>query len=105
MATTSTHPAVVTVAPRAPLEVIQVPTVSPAKGEIQIRVEWTASTPLDLHQADGGLLLEYPEVLGDSVAGSVVEVGEGVEKLAVGDKVSLMTICLAYIARHTSSWR
>lgn len=87
MTTISTHPAVVAVAPRAPLELIQVPTVPPGKGEIRVRVEWTASTPLDLHQADGGLLIQYPDVLGDGVAGSVMEVGEGVEKLSVGDKV------------------
>ncbi|KAF7506987.1 hypothetical protein GJ744_011011 [Endocarpon pusillum] len=87
MTTTPTHAAVVTVAPRAALEVIQVPTISPAKGEVRVRVGWTASTPLDLHQADGGLLVEHPQVLGDGLAGTVVEVGEGVKKLAVGDEV------------------
>ena len=72
---------------------MQLPTISPVKGEVRVRVEWTASTPLDLHQADGGLLVvHYPQVLGDGVAGTVVEVGEGVEKLAVGDKVSLVGI-------------
>lgn len=88
MTTTPTHAAVVTVAPRAALEVIQLPTISPAKGEVRVRVAWTASTPLDLHQADGGLLVQHPQVLGDGVAGTVVEVGDGVEKLTVGDKVS-----------------
>lgn len=90
MTTIPTHPAVVTVAPRAALEIMQLPTISPAKGEVRVRVEWTASTPLDLHQADGGLLVQHPQVLGDGVAGTVVEVGEGVERLAVSDKVSLV---------------
>ncbi|ERF76390.1 hypothetical protein EPUS_06948 [Endocarpon pusillum Z07020] len=81
-----THPAVVTVAPRAALEIMQLPTMAPANAEVRVRVEWTASTPLDLHQADGGLLVHHPQVLGDGVAGTVVEVGEGVERLAVGDK-------------------
>lgn len=84
----STHAAVCTVAPRAPLEIRQVPTPTPGEGEVQVRVEWTASTPLDLHQNDGGLLVKHPQVLGDGTAGTVVKVGPGVKKLKLGDKVS-----------------
>jgi NADPH:quinone reductase-like Zn-dependent oxidoreductase len=83
----STHAAVVTVATRAPLEIRQVPTIHPSEGEVRVRVEWTASTPLDLHQADGGLLVKHPQVLGDGVAGTVVEVGPGVKRLKVNDEV------------------
>lgn len=83
----STHPAVVTVAARAPLELADVPTVSPSADQIRVRVEWTASTPLDMHQADGALFVTHPQVLGDGLAGTVVEIGAGVEHLAVGDKV------------------
>jgi len=75
------------VAVRAPLQVIQVPTISPAEGEVRVRVEWVASTPLDLHENDGGLLVKHPQVLGDSTAGTVVEVGPGVKNLKIGDKV------------------
>ena len=83
----ATHPAVVTVAPRAPLELHHLPTI-PATGRlVRIRNEWTASTPLDLHQADGGLLVSHPQALGDGVAGTVVEVGPEVKSLNVGDKV------------------
>jgi NADPH:quinone reductase-like Zn-dependent oxidoreductase len=83
----STHAAVVTVATRAPLQTHQVPTVAPSDGEVRIRVEWTASTPLDLHQADGGLLVKHPQVLGDGIAGTIVEVGPGVKRLRVDEKV------------------
>lgn len=83
----STHEAVVTVATRAPLQIHQVPTVHPSEGEVRIRVEWTASTPLDLHQADGGLLVKHPQVLGDGIAGTVVEVGPGIKHLRINDKV------------------
>src|SRR5256885_9704743 len=65
----STHPAVITAATRASLEIYQVPTVPPSEGEVRVQVEWTASTPLDLHQADGGLLVKHPQVLGDGIAG------------------------------------
>ena len=84
----STHPAVVTTAIHGPLEILQVPTIKPEAGEVRVRIEWTASTPLDLHQNDGGLLVKHPQVLGDGIAGTVVEVGPNPKHLAVGDKVS-----------------
>lgn len=85
--TMATHSAVATVGVKKPLGIIQVPTVKPIGDEVRVRVEWTASTPLDLHQNDGGLLVKHPQVLGDGTAGTVVEVGEGVKRLKVGDKV------------------
>ena len=83
----STHSAVATVAVKAKLGLIQVPTVKPSGNQVRVRNEWTASTPLDLHQNDGGLLVTHPQVLGDSTAGTVVEVGPDVQRLRVGDKV------------------
>lgn len=53
----ATHSAIVTVGVKAPLEILHVPTVSPRGNQVRVRVEWTASTPLDLHQNDGGLLV------------------------------------------------
>jgi Zn-dependent alcohol dehydrogenase len=85
-----THQAVVTASVRGPLEILNVSTVAPSKDEVLVRVEWTASTPLDLHQNDGGLLVTLPQVLGDSLAGVVIEVGEDVKKLAVGDQVCFL---------------
>jgi len=83
----TTHPAVVTVAARAPLQVHQVPTPTPAGDEVQVLNEWTASTPLDLHQADGGLLVNHPQILGDGTAGTVVAAGPDAKRLKVGDKI------------------
>lgn len=79
MAYRGTHKALVLVAARAPYEIRDIPTVSPASGEILINVKWTVSTPLDLHQADGGLLVEYPMRTGSACAGVVVEVGPDVK--------------------------
>ena len=84
----ATHTAVVTVSVRGALETRQVRTIPPSDGEVRVRVEWTASTPVDLHQNDGGLFVTHPQVLGDGTAGTVVEVGPGVKKLKVGDRVS-----------------
>lgn len=83
----STHSAVATIGLKTPLAIIQVPTVKPTGEQVRVRVEWTASTPLDLHQNDGGLLVNHPQVLGDSTAGTVVEVGTDTKRLKVGDKV------------------
>ena len=88
MATTaSTHTAVVTAAPRAPLETREVPTIQPSDNQVLIHNLFTASTPLDLHQADGGLLVTHPQILGDGVAGRVLAVGSSVTRLAPGDLV------------------
>ncbi|KAL7626470.1 hypothetical protein AAE478_003242 [Parahypoxylon ruwenzoriense] len=87
MATTRTHNSLVIVAPRAPYEIHQYPTISPTGDEIMVHVKWTASTPLDLHQADGGLLIQYPERTGSSLACVVVQVGPDVKHFRVGDAV------------------
>lgn len=84
----SVHAAVVSVALRAPLEIRHVPTVAPGPSEVRVRVDWVASTPFDLHQSDGGLLAVHPEVLGDGIAGDIVEIGENVKDFVLGDKVS-----------------
>ncbi|KAI5853653.1 GroES-like protein [Durotheca rogersii] len=82
-----THNALVIVAPRAPYEVRQYPTITPTGNEVKVRVQWTTSTPFDLHQADGGLLVEPPFRPGLSPAGVVVEVGPDVKHFRVGDAV------------------
>jgi Zn-dependent alcohol dehydrogenase len=97
----ATHAAVVTASIRGPLQVIQVPTVRPSTGEVLVRVEWTASTPLDLHQNDSGLLVKHPQVLGDGLAGTVVEVGPEVQRLTIGDKVLQFTLCTCRTEKKT----
>lgn len=90
-----THPAVAIVAARAPLEILNQQTEAPGVGEALIHVEWTSSTPLDLHQADGGLLVKPPQVMGSSFGGTVAALGpidpanpdSHDPKLKVGDKV------------------
>lgn len=101
------HPAVVVVAPRAPLAIHALDTVAPAAGEVLVRVLWTASTPLNLHNADGGLLIQPPHVMSADFAGTVAQVGAraddsdtdgaaGAPRLEVGDAV----FGFAYEAQH-----
>ena len=83
----ATHAAVVTVAPRAALELHQVPTPAPRSGEVLLRNEWTASTPLDLHQNDGHLLVTPPQILGGGLGGTITQVGPNTTHLKIGDRV------------------
>jgi NADPH:quinone reductase-like Zn-dependent oxidoreductase len=82
-----THAALVAVGPRKPFEVHQRPTTTPQSDEILVKSSFTASTPLDLHRADGGLLVVPPQVLGAVTVGVVAEVGPDVTRLRPGDKV------------------
>ncbi|KAI1213563.1 GroES-like protein [Annulohypoxylon truncatum] len=66
---------------------INTPTISQEYDEILIHVKWTAPTPLDLHQADGGLLVEPPHRTGSTSAGIVVEVGPDVKHFSFGDRI------------------
>ncbi|KAG0335807.1 hypothetical protein BG000_007206 [Podila horticola] len=87
-----TQKAVALPAKRAPLIEISTPVHPPAAGEVVVHVQWTASSPLDLHRADGGLLISsYPaQQGGGGAAGIVVAVGAGgdLKGLQVGDHVS-----------------
>ena len=70
------------------IEEITVPTRKPNPDEVLIRVDYAATVPYDAYQVDRGLhIQEYPQVLGSSVTGKVVEVGRDVRDLKVGDRV------------------
>lgn len=89
------HPAVVVIAPRNPLQIHSVDTVPPSEGEILVRVQWFASTPLNLHNADGGLLVQPPHIMSGCFAGTVAQLGDlsspslspASRALRVGDEV------------------
>ncbi|KAL6920003.1 hypothetical protein ACHAPO_001126 [Fusarium lateritium] len=87
----STQQAIVLPAKRKPFTSQTVPVHLPSPGEVLVRVAWTSSTPLDLHRADGGLLIpEYPSQMGSGgAAGKVVAVGDGgdLKGLSIGDRV------------------
>lgn len=89
------HRAVVISKARAPLEILELETIAPGDDEILVRVQWTASTPLNLHNADGGLLIEPPQVMSGCFAGIVVQLGRfsspdlspATKALQLGDQV------------------
>lgn len=77
------HQAVVIVQARGPLEILEVDTIPPSTGEILVRVQWFASTPLNLHNADGGLLIQPPHIMSGCLAGEVVLLGDAAAAAAV----------------------
>ncbi|KAL4799007.1 GroES-like protein [Aspergillus venezuelensis] len=83
----ATHPAITATGIKQPLTITHVATRAPQGREVQVRVEWIASAPLDVYQVDEGLMAQFPQCLGDSAAGTVVAVGPEVERLKVSDQV------------------
>ncbi|KAF5338535.1 hypothetical protein D9611_013261 [Ephemerocybe angulata] len=67
------------------------PVPKPKKGEVLVKIRATALNPIDWKvqkiEVDSSFVDTYPSVLGEDVAGEVVELGEGVSELAIGDRV------------------
>jgi NADPH:quinone reductase-like Zn-dependent oxidoreductase len=72
------------------------PYTHPGPGQIVVRNHAVAINPLDwIIQVEGNLLygwLNYSTVLGTDVAGEVAELGEGVTKFNVGDRVFALAV-------------
>ena len=78
-------------AQRARFEVRAAPYTPPRADEIVVRNRAVAINPFDwIIQAAGRVVspwIKYPFILGSDLAGDVVEVGPGVTRFAVGDRV------------------
>jgi len=78
-------------ATQAPLEVKSAPYTAPRENEIVVKNHAVAVNPLDwLLQVIGYFIfpwIKYPFVLGSDLAGEVFEVGKGVTRFKVGDRV------------------
>jgi S-(hydroxymethyl)glutathione dehydrogenase / alcohol dehydrogenase len=61
--------------------------IPPAAGEVHVRVRAAGVCHSDQSARDGGLPQPVPAVLGHEAAGDVIAVGEGVDDIAVGDRV------------------
>ena len=61
----------------------------PRAGEVLVKIVAAGLCHTDLAARDGILPIEFPGVVGHEGAGTVIAVGDGVTKVAVGDKVSM----------------
>ncbi|KIX01456.1 uncharacterized protein Z518_09182 [Rhinocladiella mackenziei CBS 650.93] len=75
-------------AEKSPLEVATAPFPDLNPDEIIVKNHAVAVNPVDWKiQTSGGFGLSYPSILGEDVAGEIVEVGHNVQGLNVGDRV------------------
>ena len=67
------------------------PDPTPGLDEVLIRVAAASINPIDLLQRSGATKdffpVEFPGIIGRDVSGTVLELGAGVDKFSVGDKV------------------
>jgi alcohol dehydrogenase, propanol-preferring len=77
-------------APGRPLRLGQIDRPKPGSGEILLQVHACAVCRTDLHVATGELPdPKLPLVLGHEIVGRVVELGSGVERFTIGDRVGV----------------
>jgi (R,R)-butanediol dehydrogenase/meso-butanediol dehydrogenase/diacetyl reductase len=76
-----------------PLEVTQVPAPSPGAGEVIIKVGRCGICGSDLHLTEpGGFAPAKGSIIGHEIAGEVVELGKGVDRLKLGDRVAALPL-------------
>lgn len=82
--------AMVLTAPGKPLQAMQIPVPRPGPGQVLLRVRACGVCRTDLHILDGELAHpKLPLVLGHEIAGAVVQLGAGVERFRIGDRVGV----------------
>jgi NDMA-dependent alcohol dehydrogenase len=87
----------------SPLEIVDLDLADPKAGEVRIQLGASGVCHSDLSVTNGTLPLALPAVLGHEGAGTVVQLGEGVDNLKVGDRVVVSWVpqCgTCYFCRH-----
>ena len=89
-----TQKALVLTAKAADYVIRSVPVPRPSPGQVLVKIHATALNPLDWKMQKHGLFIkQYPIILGSDLAGTVEELGVGVENLSLGDRVSVEPAC------------
>jgi propanol-preferring alcohol dehydrogenase len=74
---------------KTPLEIEEVPTPTPAAGEILLKVKACAVCRTDLHIVDGEVPATLPLIPGHQIIGEVKELGSSASRFKVGDRVGI----------------
>jgi alcohol dehydrogenase len=86
----ATHKAVHVASANAPLTVVDVETTPPGPGQVRIDVAACGVCGTDQGFVTGGFPnMTWPVTLGHEIAGTVTELGAGVDQFAVGDRVAV----------------
>lgn len=88
-----------------PVVVEQITVDSPKRGEVMVKLAACGVCHSDLSATNGTIPMAPPLVLGHEAAGEVVEVGEGVSSLTVGDHVVSSFIYMCGQCRFCSGGR
>ncbi|WP_104088236.1 MULTISPECIES: alcohol dehydrogenase catalytic domain-containing protein [unclassified Cryobacterium] len=75
-----------------PLTLERIPVPTPRTGEVLVRIERASLCHSDLSVIDGSRLRPLPMALGHEAAGTVTALGDGVDDLAIGDRVVLVFV-------------
>ncbi len=71
----------------SPLEIVEIDVADPKAGEIRIQMGASGVCHSDLSVVRGVLPIALPAVLGHEGAGTITQLGEGVDHLSIGDHV------------------
>src|SRR5258708_14261748 len=86
----TTHKAVQVASANAPLTLVDVETIPPGPGHVRIGVAACGVCGTDNGFVSGGFPnMTWPLTLGHEIAGTVAELGDGVDNFAVGDRVAV----------------
>ena len=75
--------------PNQPLKLFDLPIPNPKEGEILIKVSVCGACHTDLDELEGRLSTKLPVVPGHQVVGIVSQLGQGVTKHKIGDRVGV----------------
>ena len=88
-----------------PVVVEEISIDSPKRGEVMVKIAACGVCHSDLSATNGTIALPPPLILGHEAAGTIVEVGEGVTGIAVGDHVVPSFIYMCGKCRFCSAGR
>ncbi|MBK5288248.1 MAG: Zn-dependent alcohol dehydrogenase [Acidimicrobiia bacterium] len=71
----------------SPLEIVDIDVADPKAGEIRIQMGASGVCHSDLSVVNGVLPIALPAILGHEGAGTITQLGEGVDNLSIGDHV------------------
>jgi alcohol dehydrogenase, propanol-preferring len=77
---------------KAPLKLVDLPVPRPGTGEVLVRISVCGVCHTELDEIEGRLPPRLPVVPGHQVVGRVVETGDGVRNLNIGDRVGVAWI-------------
>lgn len=82
---------------KTPLEIRDVDVPQPGRGQVLVRIEASGLCHTDIHAANGDWPVKprMPLIPGHEGVGLITQLGEGVEHLAVGDRVALPWLATA----------